>query len=505
MEQLIAYTENGKWGYRDKESNEILIPAQYDEVIPSAEEIKFYEIFVRRRVPIVFDAVQVKLNGKWGLRSVANEEILPALYEEIKSERYYSDNGFVEYYVAKINDKCGILNKNGEIAIPFFYDEIEIRRNNAICVRQNDKWGTLNENGQQILPIVFDKIHDETLTPNLIITFCKQTGLVTLAGNIIIPPDYDDVYTYTYSRHNTFWVKKNGKWQLVDRKNKPKNSQFYDAIEGGFESEIIAVLKDDKWGFIYKNGQEASSLRVDEFSCGEFPFLKIRINDKWGVLKNFWKLEEILPVEYDEIEFENLGLCEHGTKGEVSVMDEAGNIILPPIYNFVYWNSAIKLVGKKADADDFVYIPPQYIEVEKNGKYGFFDIFGNEKVPVMYDGLDFPPDYSDTIPAFLNGKWGYINMDNEEVVPFIYDKADAFGHYNFAKVTIKDKHGLIDRKGNIICPLECERIEILDNDLVRVEQNGKTVHIDQTGKIIEQYDKNALVNIAIWLKEKKII
>ena len=39
MKQLIAYSENGKWGYRDKETNEILIPALYDEINPSLDEL----------------------------------------------------------------------------------------------------------------------------------------------------------------------------------------------------------------------------------------------------------------------------------------------------------------------------------------------------------------------------------------------------------------------------------------------------------------------------------
>ena len=45
MKELIAYTENDKWGYRDKETNEILIPAIYDDIDPSAEELDKKELY----------------------------------------------------------------------------------------------------------------------------------------------------------------------------------------------------------------------------------------------------------------------------------------------------------------------------------------------------------------------------------------------------------------------------------------------------------------------------
>ena len=314
MKQLIAYTENGKWGYRDKNTNEILIPAQYDEVSPSAEELAEEHWSTKHR------EVLVKLNGKWGVRSVLDEEYVPTLYDEIK-EHIDFELG-VSYRLVKINNKWGVPS-----------------------------WG----NGNEML----------------------------------------------------------------------------------------------------------------------------------------------LPAQYDKIEIETLGLQEYNLNGKVGVIDPAGNIIIPPVYDKAHCSGAIKIVGKNEGVDDLVCIPPehQYIEVLKDNKWGIFDVFGNEKVPVMYD--EFPDtfwgnDYNDFFPARLNSKWGYININNEVIIPFMYDNADQFRGKNLTLATMDQKDWLIDRTGKLVYQFEYDESDVeIKNGFARVEydQTGEVFYIDHTGKIIENFDE----------------
>ena len=384
-------------------------------------------------------------------------------------------------------------------------------------VKIDNKYGIIDEEGETIAPAVFDEIVENFKSPYLEVTFRGKKGLVTQSGDILVPLAYDDVYVFG---DNTFGVKKDGKWQIVDHKNKPKNPYFYDDIQEHVNRIVIAVLQDDKWGFIYFNGEEASSLRVDGFAW-EYPFVLIEINGKWGALKVLsHQVEEVLPVEYDRIEVEPYSIQKRGAGDELDSIDPADRIVppiydylrkylqaddmlVPPIYDYMgncHREYAEKIIGKKEGADDSVYIPNRYIKIKKNNQWGIFDASGNEKVPAMYEAFGFADDFEDIIPACLNGKWGYINTENKIISPFIYDEADIFRLNNFAKVTMGNKQGLIDRKGNIIYPLECEWIWILDTDLVRIKQNGEFFHIDPTGKVIERYDKNALVNVAAMLK-----
>ena len=429
--------------------------------------------------------MQVKLNGKWGIRSVTNEEILPAIYDNIES---VEDN-----FLIKINDKNGVINSAGEVVTPIIYDETEVTYN-TILVRKGDKWGALDRSGcEVILAEVFDKIDDMALAPCLEVTLAGKKGIISINGSIIVFPDCEDVWSVDF--YNTFGVKNEGKWQIVDRKNRPKNSQFYDDIRGMYESGMIAVLKDYKWRFLNANGQEASSLYVDEY-LWQYPYLIIRINDKWGALN--LQMEEILKVEYDNIEIEKIGLREQKTDGGTGVVDKVGNVIIPPVYDYVdsfVCKYADKILGKKEGEKDDVYIPTQYIEVCKNKKHGVSDILGNEVIPVIYDLITiFQYGDDDPIPVCLDDKWGFVDKENQVIIPFFYDDAEYFDEHT-AIVSIDGKTGLIDKTGQIIFPLKYEWIIRL-NDILRVWQDGKMFELatDDTGKIVEYYDNATFFN-----------
>jgi len=439
-----------------------------------------------------YDIVQVKLNGKWGVRSVDDEEILSIIYDEIERLVISTIDGFF----VRINDKYGIINKNEEEIVPVIYDEVEVGYY-AIYVRKNDKWGLLNEKGEIILSVIFDKICDG-LGSFREITLQGKTGIIDLKNRIIIPLEYEDVCAP--NQYNTFGVKKDGKWQLVDQKNRPKNSQLYDGIKGCI-SGAIGVLQNDKWQFIHSNGQKASNLRVDDFSFLESSFFQIKINNKWGVLNR--KLEEIIPVEFDRFEIEHIRLNEYGTIGALGIVNETGISIIPPIYENAFCNWATKIVGKKENAEDYIYITPYYIEVKRNNKWGIFDGVGNEKIPVIYDELKLMHKEYDTIfPARLNDKWGYINIDNEVIVPFIYDEVDEFWSKQITEVAIDGKYGLINKKGELLTPLDYDRVwNIYDDSFAKVERDGEVFDINQNGEIIEYYDKYTLLNISTVLKD----
>jgi len=465
--QIIPYTENEKWGFKDAETNEILIPALYEEVNPSEEKKCF-------GFPVVYDEVKVKLNGRWGVRSVGNEEILPSLYDKIESE----DFG----YSVKLGNKFAILNETGENITPAIYDEIDAH-NNIIIVRINDKWGTLNNDGTEILPIIYDKIYTHPMTSYLQITLSGKVGAATSWGKILIPTEYDDVYLME-SACNVFGVQKNGKWQLVDCRNRAKNSEIYDNIKTLFDNNVIAVQSNNKWGFVNYSGMKIYPVCVDEY-IWDCSFLKIKINNKWGVLDTAMK--EILPVAFDKVAIEDLGLQKCGTENALGIEDKYGNIIIPQNFQHIYSHSSVKIIGKKNGESDFEYTPKVYFEVSKNNKWGVYDNFGNEIIPIKYDFIKVSDYENSLFPAYFNGKWGYVNDKNETIIPFIYENAECFTG-NFAEVQLDDKIGFIDRQGKITCPFDnyCWACSF-DNDLVYAIKGDKRLFYDREGRLVDVY------------------
>lgn len=87
---------------------------------------------------------------------------IPCIYDEIKNVY----NG--KSYLAKLNEKWGILSILGEIIIPFIYDqlfEVENCKNPKsyiIHAKLNDKWGVYTTSGVEIIPILFTEITEST-------------------------------------------------------------------------------------------------------------------------------------------------------------------------------------------------------------------------------------------------------------------------------------------------------------------------------------------------------
>lgn len=57
-------------------------------------------------------------------------------------------------------DKVGFKNENGELVIPYKYDDAmqyEVE-NEPIVVKLNNKWGLVDENGNEVCKPMFDEI-----------------------------------------------------------------------------------------------------------------------------------------------------------------------------------------------------------------------------------------------------------------------------------------------------------------------------------------------------------
>jgi hypothetical protein len=99
--------------------------------------------------------------------------------------------------------------------------------------------------------------------------------------------------------------------------------------------------------------------------------------------------------------------------------------------------------------------------VEKKGKYGFLDVFGNTVVPTMYDSIsNFGTHSINWALVKKNDKYGFIDVFGNSVVPARYDEIYKFNEHRegYALVRKNDKYGLIDVFGNIFVPTVYDKI-----------------------------------------------
>lgn len=114
---------------------------------------------------------------------------------------------------------------------------------------------------------------------------------------------------------------------------------------------------------------------------------------------------------------------------------------------------------------------------KKNNKFGYINEYDIEIIPFVYDGAtDFSEDLAGVI---LNGKGGYIDTLNNVIIPFEYQQVNPFKNdlaivaniESVYQTTVFYHRGLINNKGEVILPVEYDRINTLDHKIFAIRKD----------------------------------
>jgi hypothetical protein len=158
------------------------------------------------------------------------------------------ENGFV----AKKDSKFGLVDNNGEIILPFEYENIIGEHLGNIFVKKNGKWGVVNEENQQLLPCnydyiayAWDDIDDER---NYIVVQNDKFGKVTENGNKIFSCLYDGITTWVEYGPDGHYVMLGDKMGLIDYKGKIIIPIKFDKVECIHGTNWAIIYDKDKVG-----------------------------------------------------------------------------------------------------------------------------------------------------------------------------------------------------------------------------------------------------------------
>jgi hypothetical protein len=420
--------------------------------------------------------VAVKLDGKWGLRSVLNEEITPLLYDEVKKGIGYD-------FIVVNNGKYGVVNQDGKKTVPILFDEIDGSGYSNYRVMRGGKCGLVSRYGDIILHTDYDDVHPAhygwypaTVTLN------NKKGVVDSEGNLVIPIEYEDVVLFS-GAFNTFGVKTNGKWQLITRLLEPVTGETYDDIKPFLGARTLGVKQNGKWRIVKFNGKDFVPYRFEETDHHHRGFYTAKIDGCFGIIDSRGKI--CLPFEYDTVDIECIDSVLF-TKEGIRVKDEELRKKLPSEYKHIEIKSGYRFKFTKGDySGKSIYDPDPYVMLKmNNGKCGLMNKSGETVVPFDYDELSFYGVEDTFIPACKDGKYGYIDFNNNTVLPFVYDNAYSFDD-DHAIVKLNEKYGIINRQGEFVIPPGYDNIHhILENGLAEVELNKDRFMINQNGKTI---------------------
>jgi len=206
--------KNGKWGFVDKTTNEIVIPYKYlnarefNEGLAAVEKLSGWcfidkkgdEVIQNKYISVLdfsdgLAAVQIpnkvsysvyKTRNKVGFIDKTGKVILPPIYN---NSRNFSEG----LAAVQINNKWGFIDKNGNIVIPLNYDNIDSFLGGVAAVKLGNKWGFIDKTGKEFIPLKYDGVKKFEGGLAYVI-FNGKWGLIDFNDNVIVPFEYNSQF-----------------------------------------------------------------------------------------------------------------------------------------------------------------------------------------------------------------------------------------------------------------------------------------------------------------------
>ena len=314
---------------------------------------------------------------------------------------------------------------------------------------QNDKWGVINSKGETVvepeysLMIVIPDNKKEVFICNELAEDNTIKTKVINANNSQLFSEYNTVEVIDnvdsekniWFESNVLRVSKDGKYGLIDLDGKELSACIYDKIEAikGVKDSLL-IQKDGKVGLANNQGNVIIECEYESITA-----LTNKYTDGYIVKNSEGKLgaisvskEQLLECKYEDIK--------HVCGNDMYVVKEDGK-----------WKITNKAGDKTIDIDyaDVTYVSSDLIVAKSGDNFGIFGIDKTEKVKAEYQSIEFA--FSDNFIAKKGDKFGVINAAGEELVPFEYSAISVNEKANclFAKKADDNNTYLIDRNHEV--------------------------------------------------------
>lgn len=502
--------EDCKWGYLDT-LGEMSVAPNYT----------FARDFVNE-VGIVADGI------KWGMIDKEGKTLLPCRYDGLAFLEN-TDQKILRIY--KEEQKYGLIDTLGRIAVGVQYDEIGSFNEGRLAVKLHGHWGFADANGREVVPCRFDEVglFSEGLAA---VRIGNKWGYIDKQGNVILRIQFSKAGEF----HNGLapakkegprfgYIDKKGKWALA-----PAYRKAF-AFDRGV-ARVMEISGDVyRWGLIDTAGNflvKPKFLSISPFDQFGLSVVGVGGNPtKYGLMNLQGLLVTSQP--FRTIEPFSEGLAKVQGRNGYGFINMSGRTVIPTKFskasNFVEGRAAVWVDGRCGfiDIDGNMVVEPQFsrcmdfregkaIVFKGNQRAGLIDTEGNLLIePGINQLLDFAEGrglvrdehykfyYITENARFYDGKyekagkfrhgvavvqiegrWAIINQQGIEVIPPKYDKIEQFEN-GYAKVGIKGFSGLTNLQGEMIVQPDYEYISYAGEGLFRVEQGDKVGYFDAEG------------------------
>lgn len=352
----------------------------------------------------------------------------------------------------------------------------------------------------------------------------NKWGIIDSSGNIIIDPSYAEMIVVPNSKNDVFLCTYDVDYNTGEYKTKALNSkneeifQDYEQIEAiqnydknnnlWYETDILKVKKDGKYGIINLSGKEILPCEYDNITAldGIKNTLKIIKDGKYGIADNTGKI--LLETKYTDVtnlgEDNKSGFIVKGEDGKYGIIDYSNTVILELKYDAIdkiYGNDfyVVKQNGKQIliKKDGTEVLTEGFDEItailknaengiiyKKANKYGVMKTTGETVIEPNYEELK--ETKSGIFIAKKDGKYGVIDLQKNQKVEFKYQ---SIIYQEKADLYIAEDEGFNN--------------DILDNSYT-VKQTGILVDLNSEKEYIELSQNGEYKYYNFKFEEKKV-
>ena len=433
-----------------------------------------------------------------------------------------------EYFTLKVDNKYGVINKEGKQIINTEYTNVIIpnpQKPVFICYT-SDSTKVLNQNGEEIFtefksiePIKLKNIASSLMYEKSILTYKENEkfGLINLEGKKLTKAIYDKIEGLPY-KEGELLVQKEGKYGVINLKGnqliKPQYDQInvdgYSNDENGYKNAgyIVGNKTEEgyRYGYIDINGKMLleteynETQRITDVKENDIYLIAAK-NGQYGLFKN---KEQVIGNEYQSITYnltDETLILEKTKKFGVANLD--GKIIIPVEYKQID-NTGIYIYATNEDGTEKVYTK-EGTEVQADSNiailetsnenykikidntngtvYSIIDKNDNTITKQNYSYIEYLSD--DNFIVSLDGKLGVINSNNEIKIDIKYDSIEKLQNTDFVTTTLaKDKTTQIyDKNINKLCDLPNANI-VVEKEYIKIYNDEVTKYFSLSGKEI---------------------
>lgn len=421
--------------------------------------------------------------NSWGFKDDRGNIIIPL--DKYSFLNPIDEEGMI--YAQKGN-KCGYIDINQKIIIPFIYDELSLFSEGLASAKINGKYGFLDRKGKKIIAFQFDEVDGFYKSGLAIVQKNNKYGIISKRGTFIIPIAYENIFLS--EKDSLIGVSKNNKWSFFSKKGTQVTNFIYDKITFS-KSSLIYVIKNKQIAYLDNNLDEI--IPFGKYSYGEVfneNGLAIVSNHHhhYGVINEFGK--EVVKIEYDTLErperdYSKSNIFVARKNNYFILFDEKGIKVADKIKEYSFDRITIQSKNKSA-----------YNIQNLSGYFGIIGDNGKVIIPAIYDEIEPFRGRNNTVLKY-KGKYGLIDSNNKIIYPTDNEYIESYKEQNYYIIKKKDKVGILDMNLKTIFNFVYQDLSPCFYDKENrfiAKQNNLYGVIDRKGRIIIPYQYSEMSN-----------